>query len=649
MTRVIGALVLVLSIVAQAASEGGEKPVELEKVVVTATRTPTPAAQTGVSVTVIDRREIAERQATDAVQILREQPGFSLIQTGGRGQLNASIFTRGGNSDMNLVLIDGMKVNQGGGFFDFRDLTTTGVETIEIIRGPQSALYGADAMTSVIQLFTPRGRGPFAAWASGGAGNFDTTEERVGFSWGNRLAGAFFEFDRIDTTGISDKNNEYRNHTAVLRVDLSPTEALEVTATGRFLQSRIEFPTENEGDQLQAVLDPRQFAEHERFVGTLSGRLRQTPWLEHRAMMGVHADDRLTRDERDRPPDTFPDPVRRTAALELRTQHDYHAVASLPAVAGVTSKVVVGAGFEKQNFTQRNVPVRTPRVNVDRENLAAYGQLQAGWGERLFLTAGLRRDDSTVFGQELTPRVSGAIGLPVTETRLRGAWGHGIKEPSFSAQFGGATFPGNPNIESEKSRSWEVGADQPLFGRRFEIGTTYFNNRFEDLIAFVSFAEGFRNIQTAKTQGIEVVLAARPIEGWSARATYTLLDTEAMATAGVGGTAFVRGEPLLRRPKHSGSVSVGYERDRLTATATLFVKGDSIDRDFSKVPEQRVTLEGYNKLDLSVAYVLFKGVMGLRDIVWKARFENLLNETYEEVFGFSTARLSFLTGIEVRY
>ncbi|TPW13086.1 MAG: TonB-dependent outer membrane receptor for cobalamin and Fe transport, partial [bacterium] len=217
MTRVIGVLAVVtLFIVDSMRVQAQEKPVQLEEVVVTATKTETPVAQTGASVTVIKREEVERKQATDAVQILREQPGFSLIQTGGRGQLNATIFIRGGNNDMNLVLIDGMKVNQGGGFFDYRDLTTTGVGTVEIVRGPQSALYGADAMTGVIQFFTPRGRGPFSAWASAGAGNYDTTEERVGFSWGNKLAGAFFEFDRVDTTGISDKNNEYRNHTGVL-------------------------------------------------------------------------------------------------------------------------------------------------------------------------------------------------------------------------------------------------------------------------------------------------------------------------------------------------------------------------------------------------------------------------------------------------
>jgi vitamin B12 transporter len=651
MTRVIGALVVVtLLIVNSMRVQAQEKPVQLEEVVVTATKTQTPVEQTGSSVTVIKREEIERKQATDAIQILREQPGFSLIQTGSRGG-TTSIFTRGGNSDMNLVLIDGMKVNEGGGSFNFTDTSTAGIGRVEIVRGPQSALYGADAITSVIQFFTPRGEGPFSAWAAGAAGNYDTTEERAGFSWGNRLSGVFFEFDRVDTTGILDKNNEFRNHAGALRLDLSPTRELEFTLTGRFNESRFEFPTESEGDRLQPFLDPRQLNEKERFVGTFGTRYRQTGWLEHRFKSGVNFENRLSRDPRDVPPDPSsraPEGTR-TMSKEERIFLDYNAELDGPRLFGVTPLLVLGSSYESQNFTQRSRPVTTRRTNVERETHAAYGQLQLGWLDHIFLTGGTRYDSSSVFGQELTPRVSLAVVMPVARTRLRGAWGTGIKEPSFSAQFGGATFPGNPNIKSEKSRSWETGVDQPLFGQRFEIGATYFHNRFEDLIVFVSNAEGDKNIQTAKTQGIETVFTLRPIDGWSATANYTLLDTEAMATAGIGGTAFVRGEPLLRRPKHSGSISLAHERDRLTTAATLFVKGDSIDRDFSKGGSPRVTLEGYNKLDLSLAYVLFKGVAGLKNIVWKTRVQNLLNETYEEVFGFSTARLSFLTGIEVRY
>lgn len=651
MTRVIAGLTGILIVLMVASALAQEPPRQLEEVVVTATKTETPVAQTGSSVTVITRGEIERKQATDVIQILREQPGVSLIQTGSRGAQNAALFTRGGNNDMNLILIDGMKVNQGGGFFDFRNISTAGIGRMEIVRGPQSALYGADAITSVIQFFTPRGDGPFSAWASGVAGNFDTTEERVGFSWGTRVGGVFFEFDRVDTTGILDTNNEYRNHTGALRLDLNPTRELELTLTGRFNQSRIEFPTENEGDRLQVFPDPRQFAENERFVGTLGGRYRQADWLEHRLKVGLNLEDRLIRDPRDIPPDpaTRAPEGTRNMSKEERILLDYNAAVSLPAVWRVAPVLVVGSSYEGQDFTQRVHPVTTRRTNVEREAHAAYGQLQLGWLDHVFLTGGVRYDSSTAFDQAVTPRVSLAAVVPTARTRLRGAWGEGIKEPSFSAEFGGATFPGNSAIKSEKSRSWEVGVDQPLFGQRFEVGATYFNNRFEDLIAFVSFAEGFKNIQAAKTQGIETVFTWKPGGGWRGTANYTFLDTEAVSTAGVGGTAFVRGAPLLRRPKHSGSVSVGYDHDRLSAATTLFVKGPSVDRDFSVAGSPRVTLDGYRKLDLSVAYVLVKDALRLQKVVWKARIENLLNETYEEVFGFSSAKLAFVTGIEVRY
>ena len=240
--------------------------------------------------------------------------------------------------------------------------------------------------------------------------------------------------------------------------------------------------------------------------------------------------------------------------------------------------------------------------------------------------------------------------MPVTETRLHGAWGKGIKAPSFFDQFGGFGIPGNPDLKPERSESWEVGLDQPLFGGAFQAGVTYFHNDFRDLIAFVSFDEGSKNIQAATTQGVEVVFGLRPIKGFRANANYTYLDTNVTDDGGVGGqNTFPEGQPLLRRPRHSGSVSVGYQRDRLNAEATLYVKGASIDRNFSEPGAPRVNLRGYQKLDLAVAYTLFRNVIGLREVVWKTVFQNVLNENYQEITGFSSPRLSALTGFEVRY
>jgi vitamin B12 transporter len=619
-------------------------------VVVTATKTETPVGQTGSSVSVITQEQIVQRQAMDTLQILRDLPGVSLIQTGTRGGL-ANISVRGGNANMNLVLIDGMKVNPGGGAFDFANLTTVGIGRIEMVRGPQSALYGADAMTSVVQFFTPRGEGPFSAWASLVGGNYGTNEEVVGASWGSKQAGIFFEYGHAATAGILDVNSNYRNDTAALRLDLSPIPELDFTLTARYIASRLGIATEGTGDRFE-MLDPRQSQEDERFVGAFGIRYRQTSWLEHRVKVGGDLAGSVFRDEKDDiPTDAFvPAEGTRTTSHDNRLLVDYNVALTPTKFWHITPVIVVGGSYEYENFTQRIYPVGAPnRTNEFRDTKSAYGQLQLGWRDSIFLTAGGRYDDSTAYGTEWTPRVSAAAVAPVIGTRLRGAWGTGIKAPNFFEKFGGFGIPGNPDIQAEKSQSWEVGIDQPIFNV-VEIGATYFENRFSDMIAFVSFVDGSKNVPAAKTSGVEAVVTLRPVRGWTATGTYMYLQTEVTDDGGlVGQNFFVKGEPLLRRPRHSGSVSVGYSGDRLNAVASLYVKGQSIDQDFSSPDFRRVTLPGYDKLDLSFAVVLFRNVIGLKEITWKTRMQNLINEKYEEVFGFSSPRISAVTGFEVRY
>jgi vitamin B12 transporter len=382
----------------------------------------------------------------------------------------------------------------------------------------------------------------------------------------------------------------------------------------------------------------------------LGARYRQASWIEHRFKVGGNTLTSRFHDPVDVPPD-FPGDDTLNKTNESRILFDYNMLLSAPKVVGIASSFVAGASYEDERFHQDNSPAFGPKpVDVSRHTWSGYGELQAAWRDRLFLTLGGRYDDSTAFGQAFSPRVTAAAVVPVTETRLRGAYGQGIKAPSFFAQFGGFGIPGNLDLKPEKSESWEVGLDQPLFGNLFQAGVTYFHNDFKDLIALVSFTEGSENIQAARTQGVETVFALRPIRGWRARANYTYLDTTVTDDGGIGGqNTFPQGQPLLRRPRHSGSVSAGFQQNRLDAEATLYVKGASIDRDFSQPGAPRVDLPGYQKLDLAVAYTLFRDVMGLRHVVWKTVFQNVLNQNYQEVRGFSSPRLSALTGIEVRY
>ena len=204
----------------------------LDTIIVTASKLAESVSQTANAVTVLTQEEIAQRQTTDVFEQLREVPGMTFVSSGGRGGAT-SLFTRGGESDHNLILIDGVKVNRAGGAFNFNDLTTLGVGRIEVVRGPQSALYGSDAMSSVIQLLTPRGQGPAGATLSFRAGNPDTFEERAGVSGGTSQYGYNLAIERVDSEGLLSLNNDFSNTTVAARFDLDPHDALQLTTTVR--------------------------------------------------------------------------------------------------------------------------------------------------------------------------------------------------------------------------------------------------------------------------------------------------------------------------------------------------------------------------------------------------------------------------------
>jgi len=623
-----------------------EEPIKLEEVVVTATRTETPVRQVSAATTVITRQEIEAAQVTDVLELLRDVPGFRVVQTGSRGG-TTSLFTRGGQSNYNLVLVDGVKVNSAGGFFDFSYLTTDNIERIEIIRGPQSALYGSDAISSVIQIFARRGKGPLTGQASFLGGNFRTFEEKLQFSGGTERIGTSFSVGRIDTEGILPINNDYRNTALSSRLDFAPMQGLDLALTSRYNTGRFEFPTESAGDRLQGALDPRQFADRWRLILGASGRHQLRPWWEQKFQFGFTRENRVNRHDPDPPVDTR---FSLSKNQEDRFGADYLWNFTLPVVAQLNTTVTLGWAWDLERLKQRSVTSSSKRhVDKTRRNPATYLQGQFGWMDQLFLTAGARLDENSIFGTSVNPKVSVAWVAPWTKTKLRGGYGSGIKEPSFSENFGGATFVGNPDLKPERSRSWEVGIDQPILDGRMELGVTYFFNTFDDMIAFVSSTEGFKNIQKAETQGVEFGLRAQPLKGLTARASYTFLQTEVLDDGGVGGTAFTPGKPLLRRPRHKGAVSLTYQWDRLTTDLNVTMVRASIDRDFSKSGSPRVNLSGYPKVDLALSYAVFKERMGFKELNWVGKAQNLFNQKYEEVFGFSTAPFNFLTGFEARF
>lgn len=620
-----------------------EPPVQLEEVVVTATRTELPLSQAASAITVIRREEIERQQVPEALEVLRDVPGLTVTQTNRGG--SSSVFARGGESDFNLVLVDGIKVNVPGGSFDFGDFTMENVERIEVLRGPQSALYGADAMGSVIQLLSRRGRGPLQVEGSFGGGRFATFEERVSLAGGTDALGYSFAAGRVDAGGHLRINHKFEQTALSGRVDLVPLEPLQVRLTARYTNSLFRFPTESGGDLLDK-LDPHQFQRRERLILGANLTAQATPWWQQVLQVGHASTDFRSIDPFD-PGIDFSESATKT--LERRVPVDYAWHFTLPRVADVGTVLTVGGAFEEETFRRRTLTGAS--VDKSRSNKAGYVQAQFDWAKRIFLTPGVRVDDNETFGTDTNPRVQLAVLLPPAETKLRGGYATGIKEPSFIDNFGtGSPFVvGNPDLKPEQSKSWEVGVDQSLLGGRAAVGATYFFSLYDNLIAFVSGSPSFRNIQRARSRGIETELRATLVEGLTIKGSYTFLQTRVIDDGGVGDTVFQPGQPLIRRPKHRGAVSLDYSQGPWQANFNVTVVGASRDVNFAVDPSPSVTLPGYHKADLAVSYRLTRRAGPMPELRLTGRVSNLFGQAYQELFGFSAPPLTYLFGLSGRF
>lgn len=652
-------LFLLLSSLALAQEETTE---ELEPVVVTATKIPTLISQLGASVEIITEDEIRRQRAKDVIEALRNVAGLNVVQSGSRGS-PSSLFVRGGESDFNLILIDGVQVNDIGGSFDLGRLTTDNIERIEIVKGSHSAIYGSDAVTSVINIITRKGKGKPSLSVSGALGAHKENdgsliqEYQAGLQGGGENFGVSLGYGRIDDNGILDVNNEYKNNTFSGALNYKPVDMLNVSVTARYEDSLVEFPTEFAGDRFDP-LDPDQFTEVEDL--TLGSNVSFTPtnWWEHVLLVGLHKRELFSKDNPN-PDDTFfDDPLvaSTTSTDEKRFSVDYRWNFYYEAAGTADSVSTLGFEYEKEEAEQSFISsLGTSAFDKSRDNFAVYFQEQVGFYERLFITGGLRVDDNENFGTELSPRASIAFLIKETGTKLRGGIGRGIKEPTIIENFGlGPSTIGNPDLKPEESISWEIGFDQEIISETLEINFTFFWNKFDNLIVFIplpDFMSIAENIQEAKTKGIELGGTLRPWDRLTIKGSYTLLDTEVIDDGGLNLIGFMEGEELIRRPKHSFSFIINYfyRGLNLNLNGTYVGKRDDVDfSDFVNFTQRRVTLDGYFKLDLAAHYEIPFRFQYLKEVKIFTRIENLLDDDYEEIFGFSAPGFNFIAGLSFR-
>lgn len=631
--------------------------VEVEDLVVTAHRVPLPRSALTTEVTVLDREEIESSGALHLQDLLEGVPNADVARSGSAGD-PASLFLRGGESDFVQVLVDGVPVNRGGGDFDFSTLTLDNVERVEVVRGPSSVLYGSDAVTGVVQVFTRDGEGPTRATGAVRAGTFGTLDWDLSVAGGSDETAYSVSFSRLVTDGNLDFNDDHRNAVGSARFEWTPDRRTDASVSVRYSDNETHFPTNSSG----VPVDTNAFRTGENVtVGGEFGRFL-TDRLEVRTQLGYRESEDGTDDRPDSPADTLGSFAFQSRSDFTRQQADVRLNYHLDR----TTVFTAGAEFENAEIT-RTSESRSQfgtfenRLVEGRDNLGYYAQAVTEIGG-LALSAGGRLDDNETFDTFWTYRLGAAYELP-GETRVRASYGNSFKEPTFIENFGIGFAVGNPDLEPEEAESWEVGVEKGFWRDRGTVSVTYFDQRFRNLIQFAATPPddaptgedgpppSFFNVAEADARGVEVGAALRLPGRLRVGASYSYLDGEVVESrvpAGPG-SAFAPGEELLRRASHTASGHLTY-RPPGGGSARLAVHwvGERDDLDFSGFPAERTVLDPYARVDLSLRHPLPFLPDDRRDLVSPVlRVENVLDADYQEVLGFPAPGRTFLAGLSM--
>ncbi|MEK6801594.1 MAG: TonB-dependent receptor [Nitrospirota bacterium] len=627
--------------------------VPVEPIVVSETRTEKPLSHATGSVHVITRDQLEKRQFPYLREVLRDVPGLMIVQTGSRGG-TTSLFTRGGESDFTMVLIDGVKVNDAGGGFEFANLTTDNVERIEIVKGPQSALYGSDAIGGVINIITRKGSGPtrVVGEVMGGQGrgigsNMGTHQERVGVSGSSGRVDYSAEWTRFDHAGTFGLNNRFLNNVFSGNFGVRASDKLQFRSTFRYTDSQFQFPTDFVSGVGFLPVDPNQGQERTLLSFGTSATYQATSWWDH-VFQWSHMDSRFKFfDFRDPIPSDFGST--QTDGTQRRDMLDYHTNFRVREGIWGGTAATFGVEFQQERLSQSSIGFTSTATNLSRRNIGYYAQLQGVFADRFFITPGIRVEENEYFGQFVNPKVSAAYIHKETGTKFRGSLGRGIRAPSFNELIGFPNFgiPGNFNLKPEKATSWEVGLDQEIVGKDLTASVTWFHNEFTNLIVLNTGVN--QNIQGADTEGLESQVRWRATRALTLSITHTYLKTQ-VTDIGPGqnfGGLFVNGGRLLRRPEHSGNVQADYQTKTWGLNLMVLGVGDRVDRDFSVGGSPRLKNTAYWRADVSGWYWLGK----FEGADWKAklRVENLTDTHYQEAYGFPNPGVFALAGLEASF
>jgi vitamin B12 transporter len=614
----------------------------LDGLVVTASPTPRSAESVASHVTILEGADLRAGGFSTVGEALRDVGAVDVVRNGSFGAVT-SVFMRGGESDHVLVLVDGVQVNQPGGGFDFATLSTDNVERIEIVRGAASALHGSDAMAGVIHVVTRVGRGAPRVGASVEAAHYSEPRDELfdGVRWSADVSGGSdrfaysASFGRETSEGILAFNNRLRSTVASGSARFAPDDATHVALTLRLTDREFHYPTDGAGQ----VVDRNAFGFGDETLASLTAARRITDALEVRARVAVNDADTGTDDAPDDPSDS-------DGFMSL--DHFRRAVGEARASVTVGDMVAtVGGEVEEQrqrSFSESASAFGTfyGRSESARRNLAAFAHVTGDRGAVAF-NAGARVEDNERFGTAATWQAGVSVALPGrSASRVRASIGTAIKEPTFFENFATGFVTGNPELDPERSLSWEAGVEHAL-GGGLTLQATYFDQRLEDLIQYTAAppAPGdpnYYNVAEARARGLEVGADVRlaTLDGGVA---YTWLDTRVENAGFDSGpdATFVDGETLLRRPTHTLAIrATGRVSGRGRVQTRLSFVGERADRSFDPVTfaATRRALSSYLLWSLGGEWDVVSAGARRPSVTLTVRGENLLGTSYEEVWGF---------------
>ena len=615
-----------------------QESIPLEGIVITASRFPEQAGEVGSAVTVLGRREIEAANADNVAELLETVPGLTVNQAGGVGG-TVSVSIRGAEPDQTLVLIDGIRVNDPastGSEFDFSVFSLGNVERIEVLRGPQSGLYGSDAVGGVINIIMRKGEGAPRAVVEAEGGSYKSFAQRAFASGSKDGFSASVAASNFRTSGFSryaggTEDDATRKRSVNARLDYDDPAAIwGVTLTA----GRYEVDAELDSIGLSSGRDSTDSSSKILRIASATARLN---------LMDGALQNRLTAFLADTDREFFDD-----------DGFDLGAATDLPGTSffegqsggleyqgdlsvGAADRLTFGGRIDRQSGTSFDAfdPAGlVPRYDVDEDWRSAFAIYSFNPVDVFNLTGAVRLDEFGPAGTEATYRLTAAYRFPAWGTKLRASYGTSAKAPTIQQRFEQSAFAiGNPDLEVETSEGFDVGIDQELAGGAVVLSGSYFSNDIEELISTefdaVSGKFLFVNVDAARIDGVELSGIWRAATWISFKGAYTFLDAIDAET----------GLALARRPEHAFNAQVIVQPlDRLSLTASATYVGERFNRS-----NERDLIDDYIRIDLAGSY----GLNADAELFFRA--ENLFDADYEELKGFGTAGRSGYLGLRARF